>query len=406
MTSALSNIRVLDLTRVLAGPYCTQMLGDLGADIIKIERPFAGDDTRQWGPPFLQNAQGKDTSESAYYLSVNRNKKSVAIDITTPEGQKLIKELIAQSDILIENFKVGSLKKYGLNYDSLKSAFPSLIYCSISGYGRTGALASEPGYDFVAQGMSGLMACTGSRDQPATKVGVALSDILTGLHAAVGILAALNCRKETGQGQEVDVSLLDCSLASLTNIAQYYLTSGENAPRTGNAHSTIVPYQSFETKDFPIIIAVGNDRQFQRFCNLMDRPDWAKDERFSNNMARVQHRDILVPMITDILNTKPSQFWIDALRSVDVPVGPIHSMDQVFSSDPVQARNMKIQMDHIYGPINLVGSPIKLDRTPASYSHAPPLCGQDTKAVLQDILQMDDAVIDDLAYRKVIETRS
>jgi len=403
MTRSLKGIRVLDLTRVLAGPYCTQMLGDLGADIIKIERPFVGDDTRKWGPPFLQNAQGDDTAESAYYLSVNRNKKSVAIDIKTTEGQALIKDLIAQSDIVIENFKVGGLEAYGLGYEQLREDFPSLIYCAISGYGQTGALAPEPGYDFVAQGMSGLMACTGEPDGAPMKVGVALSDIMTGLHAAIGILAALNHRRDSGEGQMVDVSLLDCSLAPLTNIAQYYLTSGQNAPRVGNAHSTIVPYQSFETSDGHVILAIGNNGQFGGFCDFIEQSDWADDERFATNSARVHNRDILVAMISDIIRTQPTAYWIEGLRAVNIPVGPINTMDQVFAEEQIAEREMRIPMEHLYGDIDLVGSPLKMSKTPASYDIAPPVCGQHTDQVLRDLLGIEDATLSDLKSRKIIE---
>ena len=404
MNGALENIRVLDLTRVLAGPYCTQMLGDLGANIIKIERPFLGDDTRQWGPPFLKNQHNGDSTESAYYLSVNRNKKSVAIDIKTLEGQKLIKRLIAQSDVLIENFKVGGLESYGLGYEQLREEFPELIYCAISGYGQTGPLASEPGYDFVAQGMSGLMACTGAPDSDPTKIGVALSDILTGLHAAVGILAALNHRQETGHGQIVDVSLLDCSLAALTNIAQYYLTSGQNAPRVGNAHSAIVPYQSFATQDGHVIIAIGNDQQFSRFCHLIDRHDWETDERFVTNSSRVKHRDVLVPMIETIIRQHPTSHWIENLRAVEIPVGPINHMSEVFVEPQVQQREMRITMDHLHGPIDLVGSPLNMSATPPCYKDAPPVCGQHTAEVLRDLLDMDEDTLHMLQERKIIES--
>ncbi len=282
MTKSLDGLKVLDLSRVLAGPYCTQMLGDLGAEIIKVEKPATanqpgGDDTRQWGPPFLKDDEGNDTSESAYYLSCNRNKKSVAIDIASADGQTLIHQLLEKSDIFIENFKPGGLTKYGLDYEQIKKRHPHIIYCAISGFGQTGPMASEPGYDFMAQGLAGLMACTGGADQPPTKAGVALSDIITGLNAAVGILAALHNRGETGKGQMVDVSLIDCTLASLTNIAQYYLTSGSPAPRIGNAHATIVPYNTFEARDGHVILAVGNDRQFKRFCDFVGKTEWAQD---------------------------------------------------------------------------------------------------------------------------------
>lgn len=404
MKKALENIRVLDLSRVLAGPFCTQMLGDLGAEILKIEKPGAGDDTRFWGPPFLKDKDGNDTTESAYYLSANRNKKSVAIDIKEPEGQKLIRALIATSDIVIENFKVGGLEKYGLGYEQLRGEFPHLIYCSITGFGQTGPLASEPGYDFLAQGMAGLMACTGAPDGAPMKVGVALSDIMTGLNAAIGILAALHAREKTGQGQMVDLSLIDCTLASLTNIAQFYLTSGKNAPRLGNAHSTIVPYQVFETKDGHIIIAVGNNDQFGRLCACVGKPDWAKDERFAKNSARVLNRETLVPMIAPLIRGKSTQDWLDLLRDADVPCGPVNTMDQVFADPQVQARDMKIEMKHALSPdpMALVGSPFKLSATPVKYELAPPVLGQHTREVLEKILDLTPDEIAQLKKRDVI----
>lgn len=400
---ALENIRILDLSRVLAGPFCTQMLGDLGAEIIKIEKPFAGDDTRQWGPPFLKDAEGNDTAESAYYLSINRNKKSVAIDIKTPEGQKLIKDLIGKCDILIENFKVGGLDQYGLGYEQLQSEFPGLIYCAITGFGQTGPLSGEPGYDFIAQGMAGLMSCTGGKDQPPTKVGVALSDILTGMNAAIGILAALHAREKTGKGQMIDVALTDCTLASLTNIAQYYLTSGQNAPRVGNAHSTIVPYQAFEAQDGYVIIAIGNNDQFKRFCAFAGKPEWASDERFSKNAARVRNREVLVPLIADLIQKQSMAYWIDGLRGVEVPCGPVNTMDKVFTEKQIQSRDMQIEMNHLHGPVNLVGSPLKLSETPVSYQNAPPVCGQHTKEILQKLLNLDTDTIAKLEMNKVIE---
>lgn len=400
---ALSNIRVLDLSRVLAGPFCTQMLGDLGAEIIKIEKPFAGDDTRLWGPPFLKDQNGNDTPESAYYLSINRNKKSVAIDISNPQGQKLIKSLIAQSDIVIENFKVGGLEKYGLSYEQLKDEFPDLIYCAITGYGQNGPLAHEPGYDFIAQGMAGLMACTGGPDQPPTKAGVALSDIMTGMNAAIGILAALHAREKTGKGQMIDVALTDCTLAALTNIAQYYLLSGQNAPRVTNAHSTIVPYQDFMASDGHVIIAVGNNEQFKRFCAVLGKPEWAQDSKFSTNALRVLNRSELVPMIEAIMKKQSTQHWIEACRGADVPCGPVNTMDKVFAEEQIQARHMQISMQHVHGSVDLVGSPLKLSETPVSYDIAPPVCGQHTQEVLQNLLDLDTQTIAKLAEDKIIE---
>jgi crotonobetainyl-CoA:carnitine CoA-transferase CaiB-like acyl-CoA transferase len=394
----LENIRVLDLSRVLAGPYCSQILGDMGAEILKIEKPGAGDDTRSWGPPYLKDKDGNDTTESAYYLSCNRNKKSVAIDIATKKGQDIIHQLIARSDILIENFKTGGLKKYGLDYDQIKEQYPSLIYCSISGFGRTGPLATEPGYDFLAQGMAGLMAHTGEPETAPMKVGVALSDIMTGLNACIGILAALHARTLTGKGQCVDVALTDCTLSAMTNIAQYYLTSGKTAPRVGNAHPSIVPYQVFETADTHIILAVGNDGQFAKFCTLARHPEWANDPRFIKNKDRVLHRQTLVAMIAEAMKKHSSEHWLNLCEEADVPAGPINTMDKVFAMEQIQARGMKIEMNHALSPtpIPLVGSPFKFSETPVSYERAPPFCGQDTDDVLKNLLGLDEATIAEL----------
>lgn len=405
MSKALDNIRILDLSRVLAGPSCTQLLGDLGAEVLKIEKPGAGDDTRGWGPPFVKDAQGNDTSESAYYLSCNRNKKSIAIDIGTTEGQKIIHELAAHCDVLIENFKVGGLKKYGLSYDDMKAAHPHLIYCSITGFGQTGPLAHEPGYDFLAQAMAGLMACTGEPDGQPMKVGVALSDIMTGLNAAVGILAALNKRHETGTGQHVDVALTDCTLAAMSNLAQYYLTSGKIAPRLGNAHSTIVPYQAFEAADGHVILAVGNNEQFAHFAAFAGHPEWAEDERFVRNRDRVGHRDILVPLIKEVIARHPVAYWVEGLAKVNVPCGPVNTMDKVFAMEQIQARGMEIEMDHPLSPapVHLVGSPLKLSDTPVSYERPPPVCGQDTACVLKNLLDLKAEDIAELKEKGIID---
>ncbi len=405
---SLEGIRVLDLSRVLAGPFCTQMLGDLGAEILKIERPGRGDDTRGWGPPFLKDAAGQNTSESAYYLACNRNKKSLAIDITTPQGQEIIHGLIATSDIVIENFKVGGLEKYGLGYTQIKDQYPSLIYCAISGFGQNGPMAREPGYDFLAQGMAGLMACTGDPDGEPMKVGVALSDIMTGMNAAIGILAALHAREKTGKGQMVDVALTDCTLAGLTNIAQYYLTSGKLAPRLGNAHSTIVPYQAFEAKDGHIILSVGNDDQFARFAAFAGYPEWAHDARFQKNSGRVEHRDALVPLIRDTIAAQSMEHWITGLNEHNVPCGPVNTMDKVFEMEQIQARDMQIEMRHSLSgtPVSLVGSPLKLSETPVSYDLAPPTCGQHSIEILKEVLDFDDASIAELKTHNIIGTGS
>ncbi len=406
MTSALNDIKILDLSRVLAGPVCTQILGDLGADVIKIEKPGAGDDTRHWGPPFLKDKDGNDTTESAYYLSANRNKKSVAIDIKTKKGQELIHKLLTQSDVLIQNFKKDGLEKYGLGYEQIKQKHPHIVYCSITGFGQSGPLSSEPGYDYLAQAMGGLMAITGEPDGQPMKVGVALSDVMTGLYAAIGILSALHAREKTSKGQLVDLALLDCTLASLTNVAQYYLTSGQSAPRMGNAHSTIVPYQTFKTSDGYIILAIGNDGQFKKFCDFAGHPEWAKDEQFSTNKARVLNRDDLIPLLSKTIAEKPAAHWIDGLRQADVPCGPVNTIDKVFEMEQVQAREMEIAMSHALSPeaLKLVGSPLKLSDTPPQYTHAPPILGQDTKEVLENLLGLSEEETLALEKTGIIET--
>lgn len=404
MKKALQDIRVLDLSRVLAGPYCTQMLGDLGAEIIKIEKPGAGDDTRYWGPPFLKDGQGNDTTESAYYLSVNRNKKSVAIDISAPEGQGLIHRLLEKSDILIENFKVGGLDKFGLSYEKLKERYPRLVYCAITGFGQNGPMASEPGYDLMAQAMAGLMSVTGEPEGAPMKVGVALSDIMTGMNAAIGILAALRHRDRTGQGQMIDVALTDCTLAALTNLAQYFLTSGKPAPRYGNAHSAIVPYEAVQAKDGHIVVAVGNDAQFKRFCEALGHPEWADDERFSKNTARVKNRKILIPMIEKKMKEKTAARWIEELRARDIPGGPVNRIDQVFALEQTQARRMEVSMEHELAdaPVKLVGSPLKLSATPVEYALAPPVLGRHTREILRS-LGMADQDIESLNDKQIIQ---
>lgn len=404
MASSLEKIRVLDLSRVLAGPLCTQILGDLGAEIIKIERPGTGDDTRSWGPPFLKDHNGRDTHESAYYLSCNRNKKSVTVDITKPDGQKIIRDLIAQSDIVIENFKVGGLEKYGLGYSQLKDRFPKLIYCAISGFGQNGPMATEPGYDFMAQAMGGLMAATGTPDGQPMKAGVAVSDVMTGLYATIGILAALHHRDKTGQGQMVDVALLDVTLAGMTNLAQYYLTARAVPPRLGNAHSTIVPYQVFDTQDSHIVIAIGNDAQFHRLCRVLKAPDWADDPRFSINSERVIHRDILVPLLAEKIQTRTTSEWIALFSENDVPAAPVNRMDEVFAMEQIKAREMAISLPHpVTGqPVNLVGSPLKFSASPVSYHLAPPTLGADTDAVLSELLQIKPGDIQGLKDRGIV----
>lgn len=404
MAGPLSDIRVIDLSRVLAGPACTQILGDLGADVIKIERPGHGDDTRKWGPPFLQDRDGRDTGESAYYLSANRNKRSVAIDITTEEGQALVHALLAKADVMIENFKAGNLDKFGLGYDQVRERHPHIVYASITGFGQNGPQAQEPGYDFLAQALGGLMASTGEPGEAPMKVGVAVSDVLTGLYTAIGILAALHERKESGLGQRVDTALLDCTVASMVNLAQYYLTTGQVAPRLGNAHSTIVPYQVFATADGYIILAVGNDKQFRAFAEHAGK-DWAEDARFSTNSARVLNRALLVPAIEELMQLKATAEWTAILKSIDVPGGPVNDMSQVFAQPQIAAREMKIGMTHrsTGQAIDLVGSPIKLSRTGVDYRLAPPVNGEHTDKVLRALLGMNETAIENLAQKGIIE---
>ena len=403
MAGPLSGLRVVDMSRVLAGPVCTQILGDLGADIIKVERPGVGDDTRKWGPPYLKDRDGNNTTESAYYLSCNRNKRSIAIDITKPEGQAIIHDLLAASDIMIENFKAGDLKKYGLDFASVHEKHPHIIYASITGFGQTGPLSSEPGYDLLVQAMGGLMSITGEPDGAPMKVGVALSDVMTGLYAAIGILSALHARKESNKGQHIDVALLDCTLASLTNIAQYYLTSGTPAPRCGNAHSTIVPYQAFEASDGWLVIAVGNDTQFERFAKTIGHGEWAQDEKFATNSARVKNRETLVPMIADAIRKKTAAAWIKTMQDIDVPCGPVNRMDQVFALDQIAARDMKIDMQHPVNDTQLVGSPLKLSGTKVDYRLSPPMEGQHTEEILQNILKIDEKGIEKLKAEKIVK---
>lgn len=407
MVGALSHIRVLDLSRILAGPWAGQILGDLGAEVIKVERPGVGDDTRTWGPPYLQDAHGDNTAEAAYYLCANRNKKSVTIDFTQPQGQALIRELVAQCDIVIENFKVGGLQQYGLDYASLKAIHPGLIYCSITGFGQDGPYAARAGYDFLIQGLGGLMSLTGRKDGEEgagpMKVGVALTDVLTGLYATTSILAALAHRDRTGVGQTIDLALLDVQVACLANQNMNFLTTGIAPQRLGNAHPNIVPYQDFPTADGDMILAIGNDSQFTRFCETAGHPEWAQDERFSTNAGRVQHRAILLPLIRQTTVMRTTQEWIVALETVGVPCGPINNLAQVFGDPQVQARGMQIDLPHpSAGSVALVASPIRLSATPVTYRHSPPLLGQHTREVLHTVLGLENEHIDQLAQHGVI----
>jgi crotonobetainyl-CoA:carnitine CoA-transferase CaiB-like acyl-CoA transferase len=407
MAGALSHLRVLDLSRILAGPWASQVLADLGAEVIKVERPGAGDDTRGWGPPYLQDADGHATSESAYYLCANRNKKSLTIDIAQKQGQELVRKLAAKSDIVIENFKVGGLVQYGLDYASLKVSNPQLIYCSITGFGQDGPYATRAGYDFLIQGLGGLMSITGRKDGdegagPA-KVGVALTDILTGLYAVNAILAALAWRNVSGQGQYIDMALLDVQVACLANQAMNYLTTGTAPVRLGNAHPNIVPYQDFPTADGDMILAIGNDSQFGKFASVAEHAEWAVDERFVTNAARVAHRQTLIPLIRQATVMKTTAEWIALLEAAGVPCGPINDLAQVFADPQVQARGMRIDMPHPdAGSVPLVASPIRLSETPVEYRVPPPLLGQHTRDVLGQLLGLDAEQIEALAAAGVI----
>ncbi|OJA61196.1 CaiB/BaiF CoA transferase family protein [Burkholderia ubonensis] len=404
---ALSHIRVLDLTRVLAGPWCAQTLADFGADVIKVERPGAGDDTRHWGPPYLKDANGADTAEAAYYLAANRNKRSVTIDIATPEGQRIVRELAAQSDVVLENYKVGQLKKYGLDYASLRAVKPDLVYCSVTGFGQTGPYAHRAGYDFIIQGIGGFMSITGERDgEPGggpQKAGVAISDLATGLYSTIAVLAALAHRDRTGEGQYIDMALLDVQVALLANMNTNFLASGKPPVRWGNAHPNIVPYQTFQTRDGWIIVAVGNDGQFRKFVEAGGRAELADDERFATNPARVRHRETLVPILADMVRTLDKNTWIAALEAAGVPCGPINDLEEVFDDEQVVARGMQVELPHPCGAnVKLVRNPIRMSATPPDARSAPPLLGAHTDAVLRELLGYDDERIAALKAKQAI----
>ena len=395
---ALSHLRVLDLSRVLAGPWSGQILADLGAEVIKVERPGCGDDTRAWGPPFLKDAAGENTSEAAYYLSANRNKHSVTIDFTQSEGQRLVRELAAKSDILIENFKVGGLAAYGLDYASLKAINPNLIYCSITGFGQTGPYAKRAGYDFMIQGLGGLMSITGRPEGEEgagpVKVGVALTDILTGLYSTVAILAALAHRDQQGGGQHIDMALLDVQVACLANQAMNYLTTGVPPRRLGNAHPNIVPYQDFPTADGDLILTVGNDKQFRKFAEVAGQPQWADDPRFATNNVRVTNRAELIPLIRQATVFKTTAQWVEQLEQAGVPCGPVNDLSQVFQDPQVKHRGLAIDIPHaLAGVVPQVASPIRLSETPVQYRNAPPLLGEHTDMILSEVLGLGEADI-------------
>jgi len=404
---ALQHIRVLDLSRVLAGPWCSQNLADLGADVIKIERTGVGDDTRSWGPPYLRDADGQDTTEAAYYLAANRGKRSVTLDIASAEGQAIVRELAKQSDVVLENYKVGQLKKYGLDYESLKREKPDLIYCSVTGFGQTGPYAARAGYDFIVQGMGGFMSITGERDAlpggGPQKAGVAIADLMTGMYSTIAILAALTHRDRTGEGQYIDMALLDVQVAMLANMGSNYLASGKAPARWGNAHPNIVPYQTFATSDSHIIVAVGNDGQYAKFVEIGGCPELINDERFATNPQRVRNRDLLVPLLAEMVKKKSKQQWIDALESAGVPCGPINNLEEVYVNPQVMARELQVDLPHPSGgTAKMVRSPMNLSVTPARCDMPPPTLGQHTEEVLRDLLGHDDVEIAALRTRGIV----
>ncbi|MEL7429190.1 MAG: CaiB/BaiF CoA-transferase family protein [Pseudomonadota bacterium] len=405
----LSGLKILDLSRILAGPTCTQLFGDLGAEVIKIERPGKGDDTRFWGPPFLKDKDGNDTTESAYYLSANRNKNSVAVDLTKPEGQAIIRELAGECDVLVENFKTGDLKRHGLDYDAIKEVNPALIYCSITGFGMTGPYAHRPGYDFLIQGMGGIMSLTGKPEEEGgepMKCGVGIADVMCGMYASTAILSALHARHTSGRGQQIDISLLDCQIAWLINQGAGYLVSGEVPPRRGNEHPTIVPYGTFRASDGSFIIAAGNDSQFERLCNVIGAPDLALDARFAKNRDRVLNRQTLIPLIDYLTVSQPSAYWLEKLEVAGVPCGPVNDLAQTFADPQVQHRQMAIEVPHRAtgdGTVRLIGNPLKFSETPVQYEKAPPVRAEHTKEILSRHLGLSDETLAELEKNGIIE---
>jgi crotonobetainyl-CoA:carnitine CoA-transferase CaiB-like acyl-CoA transferase len=395
---ALAGIKVLDLSRVLAGPWCGQLLADLGADVVKVERPGAGDDTRAWGPPWLKDEHGEPTRDAAYYFSTNRNKRSVTIDLAQPEGAALVRRLALRADVLLENFKVGGLAQYGLDAASLRAAHPALVYCSITGFGQTGPYAARAGYDFLIQGMGGLMSITGRADGDEgagpQKAGVALTDVMTGLYATIAVQAALAHRARTGEGQHIDLALLDVQVACLANQAANYLIGGVVPRRMGNAHPNIVPYQDFPTADGDMILAIGNDGQFARFCDVAGRAQWAQDERYATNARRVSHRGELIPALRQVTVTRTTREWMAALESAGVPCGPINRIDEVFADPQVVARGLRVELPHAAArTVAGVANPIRMSASPVAYERAPPGLGEHTDEVLQEWLGLDGEAI-------------
>src|SRR6266511_4070703 len=406
-SGALSHLRVLDLSRVLAGPWASQVLADLGAEVIKVERPGAGDESRGWGPPWLRDARGVETFESAYFASANRAKKSITVDVTRPEGQAVVRRLAERSDVLLENFKVGALARHGLGYEDLAALNPGLVYCSITGFGQTGPYRARPGYDFLIQAMGGLMSVTGEPDGAPgggpMKVGVAITDLLTGMYAATAVLAALAHRDRSGEGQHVDLSLLDVQVAALANQAESFLVTGEPPRRLGNAHPSIVPYQAFATADGHLVLAVGNDAQFARFCEVAGRPDLAGDPRFATNAGRVEARAVLVPLLAPLLASRTTAAWVAALEAADVPCGPINDLAQVFADPQVRHRGLRVELPRPGGgTVPAVASPIRLSRTPVRHDTPPPALGEHTREVLVGLLGMTEGEVEKLRSRGVL----
>ena len=389
MTGPLEGLRILDLSRILAGPTCTQLFADLGADVIKIENPKSkGDDTRTWGPPFVKGQDGSNTDLSAYFVCANRNKRSVTVDLSSAEGQATIRKLVKTSDVLVENFKAGALKQYGLDYETLSKIAPQLVYCSITGFGQTGPNAHKPGYDLMAQAYGGIMSLTGEPEGQPMKVGVGAADVMCGMYAATGILAALRHRDQTGEGQQIDLSLVDSQIAWLVNEGTNYLTSGDVPKRRGTAHPNIVPYQVFETRDGHVVVAVGNDEQFVRFGKWAGRPDWSSDPRFATNPARIENRDTLVAEIESLLLQVDTDTIVAGLEGIKVSVGPVNTLDRVFESDQVEARAMTVDIpsDAAHsGHVKVIGNPLNFSKTPVSYRYAPPTFGEHTDEVLKDL---------------------
>lgn len=404
---ALSDLRVLDLTRVLAGPWCTQNLADLGADVIKVERPGSGDDTRHWGPPFLKDRDGNETSETAYYLAANRGKRSVTLDISAAEGQAIVRKLAAVCDVVVENYKVGQLAKYGLDYESLAAVNPRLIYCSITGFGQDGPYKDRAGYDFIIQGMGGFMSITGERDDlpggGPQKAGVAVSDLMTGMYATVAILAAVVQRARTGVGQRIDMALLDTLVSMLANMNTNYLTTGRAPGRVGNAHPNIVPYQVFAASDGHVIVGVGNDRQYAKFCEIAGRADLATDPRFARNADRVRNRNILIPLLEQAVRERPAAFWAEQLERAGVPCGPINSIAQALSDPQIVARGLNVELPHpLAGSVSLVGTPMRMSASPPALERAPPTLGQHTDEVLRELAGIDAETLAALRARGII----